>query len=277
MDWLAQSIHSLNLDLPQARDRSDSVGCSWFISPSQHAVELIMFTIVVGPTVMKSLYSGVWDLSKVKVSFKKWDWVDWVMAFWATSSLAMILFYKWYQSKLMFLWSPCHVANFVIVLLCIVRNKFTANVFNVYLHLQWAPWMALLQPDMRGHTMTLEPFSFWWQHVGLVVIPVVFMMKGTYPVLTPSRSWGSYAIFIIYHTHVLTYLGIIANYNLNYMCHPPLGPLQKLGLYYRPLWISTCQGITMFTRGVYTEFFIWLAPAKGVVKIDVSGDSKKKD
>ena len=58
------------------------------------------------------------------------------------------LVFKGVNFRLNFMFQPCHVLTAMLIFLCFAPRKSLAAawVFNVYMHLVYAPWLALLMP-----------------------------------------------------------------------------------------------------------------------------------
>eukprot|EP00164_Ancoracysta_twista_P006261 GFYU01008694.1.p1 GENE.GFYU01008694.1~~GFYU01008694.1.p1 ORF type:complete len:274 (+),score=30.42 GFYU01008694.1:169-990(+) len=248
---VGQWFASLNPDIPVEVDTTGGKACSWFLSPEQHIVEFLLYSLVFLPSAIKSVCNGVWS-KKATGELKPTDAMDWLLALWLGFSLGAIVVFKWVSDKMVYLVSPCHMLNLALLICCLWRNQFTANLFNIYLHIHWSAWLAILQPDLRNHKLPYEVEVFWSQHFALVVVPVVLMYRREYPTL-PAKEWAVHALYSLYHAHFLNTVGFATNYNLNYLCHPPPGPLDLLGVYYRPGQYIICYFLTVLTRRLYVE------------------------
>ncbi|KNC55333.1 uncharacterized protein AMSG_10981 [Thecamonas trahens ATCC 50062] len=207
-------------------DTSAKAG-TWFLSPEQHFVELVAFSAVYLAVV-------AWGCSRIgkKAVGPRLKPVHGAVRL-ACAGTGLLLFailvrtvgWKMAKGSLAFLLQPCHIFSLVLVIVLMApRSSLGVVLFNMHLFVQWAPWMALLMPDLRTYTPgSLELYSFFVQHIIIAGAPLVLMVTGIIPVLPRRGAWMAFGFgwWAMYQVWVLGFGSLLTGVNLNYMLAPP--------------------------------------------------------
>ncbi|KJE90020.1 hypothetical protein CAOG_001402 [Capsaspora owczarzaki ATCC 30864] len=181
----------------------------------------------------------------------------------ALCTVAMLVFYgsaiyyKTVRGHLLFLLQPCHIFSVLLLLLCFWPEKSLKRhvLFHIHIHCLWGALLALVFPDFRDYGMYLEIHFFIMQHLALVIVPLVWVYTGRFPLVSMYGRGFSVTIFAffvhaLYHSFVLASLALYTGNNLNYLMSPPTGILESFGSFYRPVMYAFCLVLTIIVRFV---------------------------
>lgn len=252
---------------------------SWYLSPTRHALEMIVFSPIFFVTIWKVL-SSLTAVEKLK-SNSRTDHPTGIPTL-AASCMAAHLVYKALGKKLLFLCVPCNMQWLLTVLLCFGNLSAPAQgMLNQFL-LSFCGYTlaALATPDISDCLFFGEPFFFFFNHVALLVIPIAYLVTGRASLLSPSSTvsslWFNFqwwlvscAAFGLFYFLPVTMVSIISGYNLNYMMSPPPGQDIIVGESYRLMSIGACALLILLTRLV-------IVLGELLAKAIMSSSSKRK-
>jgi uncharacterized membrane protein YwaF len=168
------------------------------------------------------------------------------------------------RPRLAYLLQPCHLSNFILLLLsCQRASAHAAWLFEFYLVSAYGALLALATPDLRGLDLfpfgwpgwegyTWEKVSFFVQHALLLLLPAVWIARRRFDLVKPpSADWQGcltmWAVFSAMHWDLFAPVSYATGHNLNYMLAPP-GALWVFGKYYRLVMLLACLPISFLTR-----------------------------
>ena len=145
-----------------------------------------------------------------------------------TLAFAMEATYKLSTRQFIYMLQPCHVLCLVhIFLLAWPQNHpFVTYLFRIHLSFMHGPLFAMLFPFTWHLTMPGEVFTYWFEHVMLLSIPLYLLRQGgdlfTVEPLTDVLGWPllCYGIWMLYHWAVLELTAVTTLGNMNMMLCP---------------------------------------------------------
>ena len=269
----------------------------WYLSPEQHVYEFLVFNAVFLPLLWWLLQRPLAvdvpalpaDASAARYAPARARAHHWALvcldglctaALWATGLLTV--FFKLRpdcmgRPRLAYLVQPCHLSNFILMLLSCLRGASPGAVwlFEFYLVSAFGALCALATPDLRGLDLwpfgsegllaaerwggyTWEIVSFFVQHALLLLLPAVWMARRRFALVQPPAVSARgcvtmWAVLSVVHWDVFAPLSYLTGHNVNYMLVPPGGPLHKsAGLipapYYRLVMLLVCLPLAYLTR-----------------------------
>jgi len=207
----------------------------WYLSPEQHAVELILFNIIYGLGLLVTLYGRkrpkiVEDDSPQELSF-----ILKVYRAILTVCFLVTFVHKINGQKIQMILMPCHMTTLCYLYTLWTKSKEKAEImFNISVHFMFFTWLAMLFPDHTGLHQQGEILNFWVHHWILLIIPFHLIIVKQYRLDTSGAYYYRLAAFLggLFHYDVYVFLDIISGQNVGYMlCPPPKSPFQ--GKYFR--------------------------------------------
>ncbi|KXS18608.1 hypothetical protein M427DRAFT_53568 [Gonapodya prolifera JEL478] len=263
IDPLAEFFEDMHPNLPTKPDPKDSLSGSWFLHPSRHITEFFAFNAIFIPA---ALYynTKAWnrpsflrDVDSKVATAKRQPIVDGIVFGLSAGSLTLILLHKYYRNSMIYMLQPCHMSCIAMMYFIWAnpKKRSTHTYFNIYITIMWGGWLAMLTPDMRGLHLFLEPEVFWAEHILVSVVPLVLAITKRFIIYPLSFDFvmASFLVFALYHSIFLSGLALLTSYNLNYVMHPPLGPLEYFGQNFRPAMYAFCCVLTFAFRGIFVE------------------------
>ncbi|KAJ3338145.1 hypothetical protein HDU93_009945 [Gonapodya sp. JEL0774] len=263
IDPMASFFEDLHPHLLTTPDPEDALSGSWYLHPARHIKEFFAFNAVFVPAFL--YFNGrAWEspqlVREVEAklpTMKRIPVLDEVVFGLSAASFGIITVHKCYRGSLIYLVQPCHMSCLLIMYLIWSdpKQRKTHTYFNLYVTIMWGAWLALVNPDLRNQTMFLEPEVFWLEHVLVAVVPLLLAINKRfilYP-FTFDFVMASFLLFALYHSVVLSGMAVLTSYNLNYLMHPPIGPLQYFGQNFRPVMYTFCCVLTFAFRGIFVE------------------------
>ncbi|KAG2224859.1 hypothetical protein INT45_008041 [Circinella minor] len=285
-------------------DFSDSLGGTWYISPTQHAIEfLTLAPLYIGFAV----YFGYRAFNKSTSAYRLLtsteklpprSFLEILCLALLIASLSTTVIHKAVTGTLMFLMQPCHVsAGLLILVMSWPSHKYPIIprvLFNIYLHTLWGAILALIWPDLRDHDMFGEIFNFFmgkllnrhleWmkkdikakrsEHILVLALPFYMVLTRRYVVIPLSLDMALFSFFLYaaYHSPVLHVSSLLSGFNLNYALVPPaLTFLIASGRWYRGIMYMSALLLMFITRYGLVENFLLL-----VQGIQIMIQKKKK-
>ncbi|ORZ37837.1 transmembrane protein [Catenaria anguillulae PL171] len=274
MQLLGDFVKSWSADLPYDLDRTSSIYGSWYLSPTQHGVEFVLFNLffvwAFRHFLAKSLKRGTPIDHAIqaakRAALPTRSRLDVLMALVLTASLSLVTFHKYNSGNLNFLLQPCHVSmvTLIVMLLWDQRSSVPHVIFNIYLHTVWGTLLAILSPDLRDAKQFLERDNFWFEHWALLITPLIVAWSNRLAIFPPSfdLAMASFLFKALYHSLVLSAVALRTGNNLNYMLEPPLGPLELFAELYRLVMYLFCCALTFFTRYVLVKYALKMVPRR---------------
>eukprot|EP00526_Cylindrotheca_closterium_P016992 CAMPEP_0113633934 /NCGR_PEP_ID=MMETSP0017_2-20120614/17664_1 /TAXON_ID=2856 /ORGANISM="Cylindrotheca closterium" /LENGTH=317 /DNA_ID=CAMNT_0000544601 /DNA_START=101 /DNA_END=1054 /DNA_ORIENTATION=+ /assembly_acc=CAM_ASM_000147 len=249
---------------------------SWYLSPTRHALEMLMLSPIFVLVIWKVLPS----LMKLEGSrpATKTDHPLGIPTL-AACCMAAHLVYKTLGKKLLFLCVPCNVQWQLTVLICFGNWSRPVQGVLYQLLISYCGYTlpALATPDVSDCLFPFEPFFFWFNHIALLVIPVAYLATGRVSLLSPSPTcsilWFNFqwwlvtcAGFGLFYFLPVSLVSIVSGYNLNYMLSPPPGQDLIVGDSYRLMSIGCCGLLIFLTRGFIVVGELLTKPSKQAEK-----------
>ncbi|KAL7752850.1 hypothetical protein RI367_001853 [Sorochytrium milnesiophthora] len=290
LEPLSDFVKAWSSDMPIEHDYTSSIRGSWFTSPKQHGVEIVLFNLAFffgiwfflgralrpGAVIDRQLKQAMAAASRTRSRF------DLFLLVTLTASLMLTVYHKAQQNNLIFMLQPCHVSMLALItILWMPPVRRTPHIaFNVYLHTQWGTILAIAQPDLRDYSQFLEVENFWFEHFALLIVPMLVIYNNRLCVfpLSMDVALASFLFKALYHTLVLHAIALYTGKNLNYMLVPPPGPLERFGFLYRPVMYGFCCLLTIAVRYLLVELVLCIIPRrlrveKGKAAVDAVGGS----
>ncbi|KAF9913547.1 hypothetical protein BX616_009894 [Lobosporangium transversale] len=267
----AKFVEKIAFEMPSVTDLADTYKGTWYLSPRQHTIEFVCYNILffvlfrVGLHLFRkkgsAFYSPRLDqLSEsINTNVLSAHVMDKAVLALLCGSYALTVYHKIFGDNFMYLLQPCHV-NLLLLIFTMVgprESKMTRLAFNSYLHYIWATIFALSFPDTSENGLWLVIENFWLEHYLLLLVPIYLIYTGRFAVFPLSFSYAvlSYALFSLFHSFLLSGIGLLTGHNLNYMLVPPNSPLvHGLGKYYRLIMYSSMFVLTLISRYIIVEF-----------------------
>ncbi|KAF0685196.1 Aste57867_22898 [Aphanomyces stellatus] len=217
---------------------------TWFLTPQHHAQETLGFASLYIPVALLAHAAATRDprwkaLPPARAPTKS----DCALAFLAASSYMMAFYFKlivpggW---RLAYMLQPCHILTATIAILCLMPGRRANYIFQIYVTLSWSSWVAMAFPDLSDYEHELDMFNYWYEHILIVLIPVLLCRSGRYVFL---GSWSfillGYMVTTLYHCIVLQVACLATEVNIATMASPP-DMLAHLGIYYRAAQYVIC-------------------------------------
>ncbi|CAJ1947601.1 unnamed protein product [Cylindrotheca closterium] len=232
---------------------------SWYLSPTRHALEMLILSPIFLMVIWKILPSLL-QLEGKRSGTKAGHPLG--IPTLAASCMAAHLFYKTLGKKILFLCVPCNVQWQLTVLICFGSWSGPVQGVLYQLLLSYCGYTlpALATPDVSDCLFPFEPFFFWFNHIALLVIPIAYLATGRVSLLSPSRTCSTLwfnvqwwlvtcAGFGLFYFLPVSLVSIASGYNLNYMLSPPPGQDLIVGDSYRLMSIGCCALLIFLTRG----------------------------
>lgn len=165
-------------------------------------------------------------------------------------AFGMELCYKLASKQLIYILNPCHIFCVLqIVILCLnpVRSKLARELFKISLNLMHLPICACVLPVTNTLFLPGEIFTYWWEHILLLIIPIYLFFEGR---LTPEplqdlsytlKAYGCFGIFNFLFLHPLSYV-TLANLDL-ILCPGITDPFRGPNYRMHALWHQLIQGL----------------------------------
>lgn len=139
-----------------ASTSTDTFVSQWYLSPSQHVVEMAYSILVLSPLVYLC-----WKLCRSRLKLQRaaadFDFKrpNLLMKLWGIALLGLVFagaFLKFYKRELIshpaFLWQPCHVHSLVMGLCAFIETEGSLLVLHVATTLWWGPFLAFVAPSL---------------------------------------------------------------------------------------------------------------------------------
>lgn len=168
-------------------------------------------------------------------------WFDKALGVVLVAIIVVTVGYKRVRGHELFLLQPCHVFSVVLAAcLVFVDTRGAEVLFNMHLSVQWAPWLALLTPDLRDYGLPWEIPFFFGQHWLITLIPFYLIFRRRFQIYA-CWPWAvaAHTFWSLYHLVVLFPASVVFGVNLNYMLVAP-GGLRSFGQNYRSVMQGLC-------------------------------------
>jgi hypothetical protein len=227
--------------VPYATEATDSRLSTWHLPPHQVVVEWFVFVPLFIGSIL--LLPTVELVTKNKPMSLPLRWVNFFLFQLSLWTLISILHYKfraWVELgewfAMLYLLQPCHVliAGYVVLGWMVMREgemrHASVRLSQVLWDLQWGSFMAFIFPDTRAmieRNFFGETFVFYFEHLLLVALPLVYAGVFTRPIHHPTlsslirRIWLSVCYFGIHHIQIMTPLSLASGVQINYQTHLP--------------------------------------------------------
>ncbi|KAG1442307.1 hypothetical protein G6F56_011118 [Rhizopus delemar] len=274
MNKLESWVKYQGKDLPLDTDWSNSVEGSWYLSPRQHATELLLLStgfIAATAYFLIRVFdpaSSTWHRLSTFKPLGPATPAEYLLTFSLFSSFSLTLYHKIIRRNKMFMLQPCHMgAGLLLLTLCNPNKSAIATnlLFNIYLHTQWGGIAALMFPDLRDHELFGETFNFFAEHILILIAPIYMIYSGRY-LLIPTcldMTFLSFSVFSFFHSPILQICSLTSGLNLNYMFSPPpIKLLIRVGKGYRIALYCTALAAMFVTRYVLVEGILSILPRR---------------
>ena len=204
---------------------------------------------------------------------------------------AATIYYKTSTGRAVYLFQPCHLSNYILCWLCFNKSPFASKAFYLcvppflllwfaagttvhwyvtpslpthspkihsYITFWYGTLLALVTPDLRGLHMVGEQFNFFSQHIMLVLLPAVWIVKRRYTMYKGMRlSLMMWVVAFLVHFDLLLPVSLTLVGNVNYMMVPPsVYPMGIYPAFYRVIISLFCILLTFFSRHIMGELII---------------------
>ncbi|KAK9701974.1 hypothetical protein K7432_011464 [Basidiobolus ranarum] len=262
---LVEFTKSISSDMPLETDWSSGNAGSWFLSPRQHTIEFLAYTIVYS-LAAAYFYNRGFRYAKISVLSEDSSRTlgETLLLFGLILSFVLVSIHKLVTDNVIFLLQPCHVSLLLLIIVLVYpkSRRFPHVLFNVYLNIMWGTIMALLFPDYRSFTVFLEVENFHLEHWIILLSPLYIFYTRKVAVWRPSVSMtlAAYCFYGIYNGTILLPLSLIYGQNVNYHLTPPVQLLPIFGKYYRLGMNFVCLPVTFLMRWVFVSLAFKLTP-----------------
>ncbi|KAF9931352.1 hypothetical protein FBU30_010387 [Linnemannia zychae] len=268
----ARFVEKISFEMSNVTDLADTYKGTWYLSPRQHTIEFVCYNVLffilfrIGLRLFRkkgsAFYSPRLDqlTESINTNVLAGHVMDKAVLVLLCGSYALTVYHKVFGDSYMYLLQPCHV-NLLLLIFTMVgpkQSKITSMAFNSYLHYIWATIIALSFPDTTENGLYLVIENFWFEHYLLLLVPIYLIYSGRFVVFPLSFSYAvfSYALFSLFHSFILSGLGLLTGHNLNYMLVPPNSPfMHGAGKYYRLAIYCGIFVMCLISRYILVEIF----------------------
>jgi len=240
-------------DMPHVCNPNDSEMGGYFVPKEWHIRESLVASIYAclviyyfaNGAAIKRFWSNTFKTTQPR------HWSDYAILGVAIPSLALIVYHKYQKGRLWFLLQPCHVLQFILIVMCLLPpgNGIGAYVFNVFLHWLFGPFLGLVAADLACYQLKFELENWFLQHVLLLCAPLVFIATRRHPLITDHRFFlHATTMKVLFHFSVIEAASLYSASNINFVLCPPNAPLEALGKYYRSFMIIGFYILAAFVR-----------------------------
>ena len=164
----------------------------------------------------------------------------------------MELTYKLATKQLIFIINPCHVVCLLqLTILCL--NPFSSvakHLFRIMLNAMFMPLCACVFPVTNTLFLPGEVFTFWLEHILLVVIPLYLLYENLLvpePLGDFSYALSLYGYYYIYNLVIIQPITLLTNANVNNLLCPAItdpfaGPNYRLHTLWHQLGLAYVGG-----------------------------------
>ncbi|CAO3621365.1 unnamed protein product [Mucor fragilis] len=265
LDYIGAAVEkcSYNFRPGNETDFADSLGGSWYVSPTAHGVEFLTvapfylaMTAYFGyKAVIKDQHN--YNLLKSARNRPPRSLMETVCLILMIASYAVTVVHKSVTGTKYFLLQPCHASAVILVIIMAWpndRSQFVPQLlFNIYLHTLWGSVLALVFPDLRDHDMLGEVSNFFLEHGLILVLPFYLLTTKRYVVLPLNLDMALFSFFLYasYHSPLLHAVSLWSGYNINYTLVSPA----LIGHWYRFVMYGSAFLLMFITRYVAVELF----------------------
>jgi len=187
----------------------------------------------------------------------------------------MELTYKLATKQLIFIINPCHVTCLLqLTILCMNPFSSTAqHLFRIMINGMYFPLCACIFPVTNTLFLPGEVFTFWLEHILLLVIPLFLLYENqlkTEPLSDFSYAFSQYGYYYIYNLLICQPITLLTRANINNLLCPAItdpfaGPNYRLHTLWHQLICAfvagklfSCIGkainsLTMFNQGIKAD------------------------
>ncbi|ORZ21345.1 TMEM164 family-domain-containing protein [Absidia repens] len=267
---LSEAVKAWSFDFPpyHLTDFEDSLGGAWYVSPTQHALELVILVpIFTGLTLYFGnrawgKHTGAYKLLNSKHAVPEASVLERILLVLMVGSFGITCAHKAVTQTLLFLMQPCHASALLLIIVMMWPFKqyqlIPRLLLNIYYYTLWGAILALVFPDLRDHDMLGEVFNFFLEHSLILILPMYLISNPRYVTLPPSLDMALFSFFLyaFYHSPVLHLFSLWSGYNLNYSLVPPaLGFLIQAGPSYRYIMYTAALLNMFWTRYLVMETY----------------------
>ncbi|ORZ16583.1 TMEM164 family-domain-containing protein [Absidia repens] len=268
LQMMGDTLKSLSFDFPPSHqtDFADSLGGAWFVSPTQHALEIVFLVpLFTGMTIYFGnrawgKHTEAYRLLNSKHPVPKASILERIIVVLMIGSFGITCAHKTVTQTLLFLMQPCHASALLLIIVMVWPFKQAPLIprllLNIYYYTLWGTILALIFPDLRDHDMFGEIFNFFLEHLLILIVPMYLISNPRYVTLPPSLDMALFSFFLyaFYHSPVLHLFSLWSGYNLNYTIVPPaLGFLVETGPNYRYVMYTAALLNMFWTRYLVME------------------------
>ena len=219
--------------------------CLYFIEPMQRIAETFIAIIICSAAISwnglfqtfnnEQRYYDSWRPSGARLLLMN------LMAM----AFGMEFCYKLSTQQLIFIINPCHILCLLqIIILSLNPSKpSTQTVFRLLLNLMHLPILACIFPVTNTLFLPGEIFTYWWEHVLLLIIPIYLLWENQLqpePIWDLKYTFSSYGLFGLYNFVILQLLAIATLANLNVILCPAMtdpfyGPHYRIHAFWHQL------------------------------------------
>jgi hypothetical protein len=158
---LGAFLFSWNPKLSLVPNETSKIFSTWFLSPEQHAAEMLLYVVLHAYPIFNILAYGVpgWNLPyPQQESSPVMETVDTIVYLAFCGSFLATIYFKYQRDRLWFLFCPCHVFTIICLVVGSSRSPLAAWWFNFYLHQVLHAHPPHTCTHTRTHTRTCTPY-----------------------------------------------------------------------------------------------------------------------
>lgn len=189
--------------------------------------------------------------------------LDYILRALTTICFCAIIYYKTViPNRWGYLLMPCHIQNAILVYLSFAprASRTSAALWTISLYTYFGTFLALALPDTRNQDMPFELINFWTEHVVLLLLPCVWLIRRRYALPGGLRpfiiAWASFAL---QESHLHLAASLATGFNIVYVMVPskPQMRLHGTGGAYR-YWFVFLELplLILFSRYVIVEAIV---------------------
>lgn len=237
----------------------------WYLSPRQHAIELLLFNLIALPVIwaLARQPAPVWLAKRTPKAGSWFRRADMALGIVAVTTWLSTFLYKVLTERMVYMLQPCHLSNMVLIWLVFIgptaSRRWATLVLGMYLEMWFGSAAALAMPDLRGLDLPLEKVNFMVQHVMLTFAPFYLLARRPVDITLSLRVVTlNFVLFAAVHWNLYGVVNIVAGSNVNYMAQPPMGFGELVGTMYRPIILASCYVVILITRFIIFTPWAWL-------------------
>lgn len=162
-------------------------------------------------------------------------------------AFGMELCYKLASRQLIYILNPCHMFCLLQIVILVLHPESGQELFRLSLNLMHLPLCAIFLPVTNTLFLPGEVFTYWWEHILLLAIPVYLLVEGQLraePLLDITYTLKAYGYFGLFNFALLHPLSYVTLANLDLILCPGISdPFSGPNYRMHALWHQLAQGL----------------------------------